>query len=384
MSSAFRQREQPVAIVGGGIIGLSIGWQLLRRGQEVTIFERGSTGREASWIAGGLLAPHTEVGFEDEAFLRAGLKGLEQYRRFLDELSDDTGDRIPIDPRRTLMVAFDRDDTERIRRLYEFRLQLGLPVEWLQGSEAREREPLLSPKVTAAMSLPDGGQVNNRRLVDALKRAFTKRGGSLREHTPVTSITIRNDRAVGVTTSESEIASRHVVLAAGCWSAQIDGVPAALRPPVRPVKGQMISLRQSDDVAFGHVVRSTDIYVVPKDDGRLLVGATQEEKGFDKTPTAGEVMRMLERAWEAVPSIYDLPIDSVDVGLRPGSRDHLPIIGATPISDLYYATGHFRHGILLAPLTAYAMSDLIVDGKMIDELVPFALTRFAPQSARRG
>lgn len=382
MSSAFRQREQPVAIVGGGIIGLSIGWQLLRRGQEVTIFERGSTGREASWIAGGLLAPHTEVGFEDEAFLRAGLKGLEVYRRFLDELSDDTGDRIPIDPRGTLMVAFDRDDSERIRRLYEFRSHLGLPVEWLQGSEAREREPLLSPKVTAAMSLPDGGQVNNRRLVDALRNAFTKRGGTLREHTPVTSITVRNDRAVGVTTAEGEIASRHVVLAAGCWSAQIDGVPAPLRPPVRPVKGQMISLRQSDDVAFGHVVRSTDIYVVPKDDGRLLVGATQEEKGFDKTPTAGEVMRMLERAWEAVPSIYDLPIDSVDVGLRPGSRDHLPIIGATPISDLYYATGHFRHGILLAPLTAYAMSDLIVEGKMMDELNPFAPTRFAHQNTR--
>jgi glycine oxidase len=374
-------RHLPIAIVGGGIIGLSIGWQLLRRGEEVTIFERGHTGSEASWVAGGLLGPHSEVGFEDEAFLRAAVLSLERYTAFLDELSEDTGERIPLDARGTLMVAFDRDDAERIRRLYEFRMHLGLPVQWLQGGEVREREPLLSPRVTGAISLPDDSQVNNRRLVGALKTAFIKRGGTVRENTPVTSITIRGDRAVGVVTAEGESASQCVVLAAGCWSGQIDGIPPALRPPVRPVKGQIASLRQSDDVTFASVIRSPDIYIVPKDDGRLIVGATQEEKGFDKTPTAGEVMRLLERAWEAVPSIYDLPIDSIDVGLRPGSRDHMPIIGAAPINDLYYATGHFRHGILLAPLTAYAMRDLIVDGKTMDCLLPFAASRFTTRPA---
>jgi glycine oxidase len=381
MSRTSRHREQPVVIIGGGIIGLSIGWQLLRRGLEVTIFERGDAGKEASWVAGGLLAPQAEVGFEDETFLRAAMESLRRYPEFLSELYDDTGESIALDRRGTMIVAADRDDTERIRRLYEFRSHLGLSVEWLQGSEAREREPLLSPRVVAAISLPDDTQVNNRRLIVALRDAFVKRGGNLREQTPVASIRIHEDRAAAVVTQEGDTRARHVVLAAGCWSGQIEGIPDSMRPPVRPIKGQIISLRQSDEQTFASVIRSTEVYVVPKDDGRLIVGATQEDKGFDKTPTAGEIMRMLERAWEAVPSIYDLSIESIDVGLRPGSRDHMPVIGASPIADLSYATGHFRHGILLAPLTAYAMSDLIVDGSVTECVAPFAPSRFVPRTS---
>jgi glycine oxidase len=377
MTSASTHSESPIVIIGGGIIGLSLGWQLLRRGREVTIIERGTTGREASWAAGGLLAPHAEVGFEEEDFLRVGVRSLRLYPRFVDELAEDTGEKVPLDSRGTLIVGFNRDDTERIRRLYEFRKYLELPVEWLAGSEVREIEPILSPRVTAAISIPDDTQVNSRRLVDALKDAFLKRGGKLSENTPVTSIDIDGERAVGVSTATGKVVSDCVVLAAGCWSAHIDGVPEPLRPPVRPVKGQLISLRLSDEVTFGHIIRSPDIYIVPKDDGRLIVGASQEEKGFDKTPTAGEVMRMLERGWEAVPSIYDLPIESIDVGLRPGSRDHMPIVGASPIDSLYYATGHFRHGILLAPVTAYEMSGLIVDGTMAEDFLPFDPSRFA-------
>jgi glycine oxidase len=368
--------EQRIVIVGGGIIGLSLGWQLLRRGRGVTIYDRGDAGREASWVAGGMLAPHSEVGFEEEDFLRVGAKSLEMFPRFIDELEEDTGRRVALDPHGTLIVAFNRDDMERIRRLYEWRQHLGLPVEWMLGSEAKEKEPLLSPKVTAAISLPDDKQVNSRSLVEALKEAFVKRGGRLEENAPVESIEIRGDRVVGVATRMGINEATDVVLAAGCWSSRIGGIPETLRPPVRPIKGQVLSLRQNGDMNFTHVIRSPDIYLVPKDDGRLIVGASQEEMGFDKTPTAGEVMRMLERGWEAVPSIYDLPLESIDVGLRPGSRDHMPIIGATTIERLYYATGHFRHGILLTPLTAYAMCDLVADGKASEYLASFDPRRF--------
>lgn len=376
MESSRPRTDQPVAIVGGGIIGLAVGWQLLRHGRDVVILERDRAGRAASWIAAGMLAPHSEVGFEEEDSLRLGLKSLEQYPRFLEELEEDCGESTALDGRGTLIVAFNRDDTERIRRLYDFRKHLRLPVEWMTGGEARDIEPALSPKVTAAIWLPDDGQVDNRRLVDLLKRAFEKRGGVLEENTTVKAIETGEGDALRVLTDNAEIKSTCVVLSAGCWSHEIGGIPEAIRPPVRPVKGQLVSLRMTEEFALGHVIRSPDVYVIPKADKRLLVGATQEEMGFDTTPTAGPVMRMLERGWEAVPSIFDLPIEAIEVGLRPGSRDHAPIVGASPVPGLYYATGHFRHGILLAPATAYGLGELIVEGRSADYLKPFAPSRF--------
>lgn len=362
MEELCAEKDRPVAVVGGGIIGLSVGWQLVRRGKPVVLFERERSGRAASWIAAGMLAPHAEVGFEEEDFLRMGLESLREYPRFLQELEADTGHRIRLDERGTLIVGFDRDDSERMRRLYEFRRGLELPVDWLAGSEARDIEPLLSPRVTSAIWLPDDGQVNNRAVLEALREAFVTCGGDLRENCPVTAIHCDGDRARGVEASGETHGASAVVVAAGCWSGGIKGIPEALRPPVRPVKGQLVSLRMNGDTALGRAVRAPDVYLLPKDDGRLLVGASQEEMGFDDQPTAGPVLRLLQRGWEAVPFIYDLPLENVDVGLRPGSRDNEPIIGAAPIPGLYYATGHHRHGILLAPLTAYAMSELIIDG----------------------
>jgi len=377
------QASNPAVVIGGGIIGLSVGWQLLRRGVPTVLFEREKTGRAASWAAAGMLAPHSEVGFEEEEFLRLGIESLNEFPRFLGELAEDAGRRVALDERGTMIVGFHRDDTERIRRLYEFRNQLGLPVKWLPGTAGREIEPLLSPKITAAIWLPDDCQINNHDLLDTLKDAFVARGGVLAEKTPVRSVVIENGRARAVRTDEREIAASSVIVAAGCWSGLIEGIPESLKPPVRPVKGQIVSLRMNDEFNFAHVVRAPDAYLLPKSDGRLLVGATQEEMGFDLTPTAGPVMRLLERGWEAIPSIYDLPIDSIDVGLRPGSRDNEPLIGPTEISDLYYATGHHRHGILLAPVTAYALCDMIIEGKTTELLVPFHPSRFLKPRAGR-
>lgn len=372
-----RNDNKPIAIIGGGIIGLSIGWQLVRRSVPVMLFERDEIpGRGASWVAAGMLAPHSEVGFEEEEFLRLGVESLHQFPRFLDELAEDGGKHVALDERGTMIVGFHRDDTERIRRLFEFREHLGLPVRWLPGTEGREIEPLLSPKITGAIWLPDDSQINNRELVVVLKKAFVARGGIINENKQVTSVEIDGSSIAAVHCGAERFETSAAVIAAGCWSNRIDGIPDAIRPPVRPVKGQIVSLRMDGEFDFKHVVRAPDVYLLPKDDGRLVVGATQEEMGFDTTPTAGPIMRLLERGWEAIPSIFDLAIDSIEAGLRPGSRDHEPLIGDTSVDGLFYATGHHRHGVLLAPITAYALCSLMVDGEMPELLKPFHPSRF--------
>jgi glycine oxidase len=365
-----------IAIVGAGVIGLSVGWRLVREGRGVTVYDRGAAGRATSWVAGGMLAPVSEYGFEDEDFFQLGAASLERYPGFLEELSSDAGERVELDTRGTLSVGLDRDDTEALRRVYRFREHRDLPVRWLTGTEAREIEPLLSPKVASGMWIPDDHQIDNHKLVRALATAFVARGGTLREHCEVRAIRCDGDRAAGVELEGGAVDARVVVLAAGPWSGRIEGIPESARPPVRPVKGQIVALREADGFHLEHVVRTPDCYLVSKGDGRLLVGASEEDMGFDTTPTAGAVMRLVERAWEAVPGIYDLPIDSIDVGLRPGSRDHLPIIGETRVKGLYMATGHYRHGILLAPATADAMCDAIVRGQVAASTRAFSPERF--------
>jgi len=376
MSANSASDSKRVAVVGGGIIGLSVGWQLARRGCAVTVFDRDTAGRAASWVAAGMLAPVSEFGFENEDFLAFGQRSMEMFPRYLDELAEDGGRTVPLDTRGTMVVGFHRDDTERIRRIYNFREQRGLPVQWMTGSEARELEPLLSPRAASAMWIPQDHQINNREVVESLKEALAGAGGELAEHTEIKSLRSRNGRCVGVTMSRGDHDADAVVLAAGCWSGGLAGIPAAIAPKVRPVKGQIVSLGTDPSFEFKRVIRAPDAYILPKGDGRVLIGATEEEMGFDTTPTAGPVMRLIERAWEAVPSIYDLPIESFEAGLRPGTRDHEPLIGDSGMEGLYYATGHYRHGILLAPVTAYAICDMILEGKTPDWAAPFAPSRF--------
>lgn len=382
MKAHSAKDQESVAVIGGGIIGLSVGWQLLRRGRQVTIFERDAAGRGASWVAAGMLAPVSEFGFENEDFLELGRRSMTLYPRFLDELSADSGTAVNLDTRGTLVVGFNRDDVERIRRIYNFRENAGLPVRWLAGTEARDIEPLLSPRTSAAMWIPDDHQIDNRQLVDALKKAFLQTGGTLRENAPVEAIRCQNGRFSAVVTSEGEFPAAKAVLAAGCWSGKISGLPVELTPRVRPVKGQIVALKTDPSYEFAHVIRAPDAYVLPKGDGRVLIGATEEEMGFDTTATAGPVMRLIERAWEAVPSIYDLVIESIDVGLRPGTRDHEPLLGTSGVDDLILATGHYRHGILLAPVTAQAVCDALNGVDAPAWLVPFSPSRFHAGSKR--
>ena len=365
--------KSDVVIVGGGAIGLSIGWQLLRRGVEVTLIDKGEAGKAASWLAAGMLAPNAEVGFEEMDFLKFGEKSLALYPQFLDELRDDSGIDVPLDPCGTLMIALDRDDSEFLKRLHDFRKSLKLPSEWISGTKARDLEPMLSPKVVSGLWLPNDAQIDNRLLVTALRQAFVNKGGTLIEHCDAHSVDVS---AHALRTEHGAIQFSRLILAMGCWSRRIDGIPDEHLPPVRPVKGQILTLQMSKDLALSKVIRSPRVYLAPKHDGRLVVGATSEERGFDESITAGGVMDLLQEGYEAVPAIYEMTLQEVRVGLRPASRDNEPILGQSPHTHVFYATGHYRHGILLTPVTAYEMTNYILNGVFSDEAKPFTASRF--------
>lgn len=379
--SGSRQR---VAVVGGGVVGLSVAWRLARESLPVVIFETGQTGRGAGRVAAGMVAPISEYGFEDDVFLELGAESFRLYPEYLSTLREDSGTEVDIDGRGTLAVAVRRDDVEAMRRVYDFRARRGLPVEWLSGSAAREFEPLLSPRVTAGMWTADDCHIDTHRLLDALVAACRTRGVEIRENEAVIGVATRHGRVVGVETANGVTEVDTVVVAAGCRSSDIAGIPESATPPVRPVKGQIVVLRAAPECDVRHVIRAPEAYIVPKSDGRLLVGATQEEMGFDETPTAGPVMRLIERAWEVVPAIYECAFESVEVGLRPGSRDHLPIIGPTEVDGLHFATGHFRHGILLSPVTAEAICEGVTKGSYPASVKAFFPERFSSAAMNHG
>ncbi|MCE2415343.1 glycine oxidase ThiO [Candidatus Poribacteria bacterium] len=376
-------KNKKILIIGGGVIGLGIGWQLAKSGASVTIYEQAETGRAASWAAAGMLAPLAEAHTEEPELLKLGCQSLALYPQWVQELEADAEMSIGYRVDGTLIVGLEPDDTHQLRHLYGSQQDLGLEVEWLAGREAREIEPALSPRVTAAIRCESDHQVDNRLMVKALKRGYQRYGGVVCENRAIESIYIENGIAAGVKTRDGEKQNGDaIVLSAGCESAQIQGLPDAIRPPVRPVKGQMLALQMEAGITVNNVIRTvrarypTSVYLVPRTDGRLIIGATSEEMGFDTRLTAGGVFELLRGAWEAVPGIYELPLLETWTGLRPGSRDNAPILGETPIENLIYATGHYRNGILLTPITAYEIAKLILTGETSESIVPFRLDRF--------
>ncbi len=371
-----------VIIVGGGIIGLGIGWQLAKAGCTVSIYERDQAGRAASWAAAGMLAPHAEVHFEERALLKLGVQSCRMYPEWVAELEADSQTSVGYRAEGTLIVGVDRDDARELEHLYESQQLLDLKVEWITGTEAREMEPLLSPKITAAIWSRDDHQVDNRAMVDALIQAYRNTNGILHENTPVDRIEVVNGKAEGIWVKGNLEEADIIVLAAGCWSGDIDGLPKTVQPPVRPVKGQMLALQMEEGIVLQKVIRAprakypTDVYLVPKDDGRLVIGATNEEMDFDTRLTAGGLFELLRGTWEAVPGIYDLPVLETWTGLRPGSRDNAPILGKTSVENLIMATGHYRNGILLTPVTAREIASLILTGGNSETIAPFELSRF--------
>ena len=371
-----------VIIVGGGVIGLGIGWQLAKAGCTVSIYERNQAGRAASWAAAGMLAPHAEVHFEERELLNMGVQSCRMYPEWVAELETDSRMNVGYRAEGTLIVGVDRDDARELEHLYESQKLLDLKVEWITGREAREMEPLLSPKITAAIWSKDDHQVDNRAMVEALIKAYRNADGILHEDTSVDKIEIVDGKAKGIWVKDNLEEADVIVLAAGCWSSDINGLPKAVQPPVRPVKGQMLALQMEEGVVLQKVIRAprakypTDVYLVPKDDGRLVIGATSEEMGFDTRLTAGGLFELLRGAWEAVPGIYDLPVLETWAGLRPGSRDNAPILGKTGVENLIMATGHYRNGILLTPITSREIASLILTDQTSENIAPFQLSRF--------
>jgi glycine oxidase len=369
--------DRDVLIVGGGTIGLGIGFELVRRGTPVTIFERDKAGRGTSYQAAGMLAPDAEIEFEERTLYDVNRESLRRWPDFVDRVEAAGGRAVDYRDEGTLIVADDRDSAEALERLYTFQQEQGLNVEWLTGEEAREIEPFVAPRLSAAVFAPSDHQVDNRRLVDALRVAFEAEGGTLHEKTPVKAV-IPDAEAPAVRTAGVErVAANRVVVAAGVWSRELDGLTPEATPPVRPVKGQMIQMRRKRPFDLQHVVRGPEAYLAPKSNGRVVLGATSEEMGFDTTVTAGGLYDLLEGGWEVVPGIRDLPVDETWAGLRPASRDHAPLLGETAAPGIIMATGHYRHGILLTPITAEEIARLIRTGETSGWLKPFSPLRFS-------
>ena len=379
---SFSNRRPSVAIIGAGVVGLGIAWRLAGRAA-VTVFDRGKAGSGASHAAAGMLAACCEAEPGEEALIALGRESQARWPAFAEELLRTSGIDVELRREGILHLALTADDQAEIAQRLEFQRQLDLPLEWLSAAATRAREPHLAGKIAGALFSPEDHQVDNRKLVQALRVAAEAAGATICEHRPVKEIVVQGGRAKGVLLQDETVAAADiVVLAAGAWSRGIAGLPPDGRPPVRPLKGQVLTLRMDAAAPLiSHVVWAPGAYMVPRRDGRLIVGATVEEKGFDETITAGGVLTLLEAAWRAVPAVEELPIEEMCVGHRPGSRDDAPILGRGPLEGLFYATGHHRNGILLAPVTADAMARLILDDVVEPAIKPFGLERFLPAHA---
>ncbi|MCW2237687.1 glycine oxidase ThiO [Azospirillum canadense] len=369
-----------VAIVGAGAIGLSIAWRLASAGCRVQVFDRGLAGRGATHAAGGMLAACVETEPGEESLLPLTRASQALWPVFAAELEDASGQSVDLRREGTMVIAQTADDAAKVRFLHDLQAGLGLPVEWLSGAEVRRREPYLQPGVAGALYCAEDHQVDNRKLATALHAAALRAGVEVHENAPVTRIEGQGGQVVGLWVGDRLVEADRIVLAAGAWSAGIEGLPPPARPPVRPVKGQMVCLRMDSRLPLlRHVVWTPGTYLIPRLDGRLLIGATTEERGFDDRLTAGGQFALLEGAWRALPGIAELPIEEAWAGFRPGSRDDAPILGPTEVEGLVLATGHHRNGILLTPVTADSIARLILTGESDPVIRPFALDRFQPK-----
>ncbi len=380
--SPFRPKT---VVIGAGVIGLGIAWRLAQAGCAVAVYDRGTAGHGASWAAAGMLAAAVETEPGEESLLALTLESQRLWPYFAREVEAASGTSVGYRDEGTMVVALTRDDAEQLRFSYEFQKGLGLDLEWLSGAAARRHEPHLRPGIPTAVLSPRDHQVDNRLVARALVLAAQRAGAVLHERCPVREVEIANGRARAVVTDRGREPADIVVLAAGAWSREIGGIPPAYLPPVRPIKGQMLALHMDEAAPLlHHVIWLPRGYLVPRRDGRLVIGGTVEERGFDDSVTAGGLLALLEGAWRAVPTIEELPIAETWVGFRPGSRDDAPMLGPSGIDRLVIATGHHRNGILLTPVTAQAISAYLLTGRLPESLLPFSPERFsaAVQPAR--
>jgi glycine oxidase len=355
------ERSYDAVIVGGGVIGLSCAWRAAQRGARVAVVERSNPAAGATGVAAGMLAPVGELAFGEPQLLRMTLAAAELYPDFVAELEAASGISTGYSSGGALHVALDRDEAAELHRVHELQRSLGLAAEWLAPRRCRQLEPGLTPSFNGGVHAPDEAAVEPRALAAALLAALGAAGVEVRTETGVAEALLDGERIAGLRTEDGEeLRAATVVLAAGAWSGLAEWLPQPARPPVRPVKGQILELCARDGVPpCERIVASERVYLVPRADGRLVVGATVEEQGFDTAVTAGGVHELLREAYRLLPDVAEMELTEAMAGLRPGTPDNLPRVGPSPVDGLLWATGHYRNGILLAPLAANAIADLL-------------------------
>jgi glycine oxidase len=377
-----------VVIAGGGVIGTAIAWRAASAGLDVILVDP-DQGDGASLVAAGMLAPVSESLFGEAALLRLNLLAVRRFGPFAAELEELTGHQVGLRREGTLAVAYDPGDYAALMRLTAFRRSAGLDARELDSRGCRTLEPFLTPDVHGGVLFAGDWSVDNRRYAAALREAMTAtKVRVVRDR--VTEALVRHGRARGVRLAGGgTIGSPWAVIAAGCWSGEVAGLPGPVRTAVRPVKGQLIRLRHPERIApvLSHtiraIVRGTDVYLVPRADGELIVGATQEERGPDQTVTAGAVHDLLHDAMSVLPVTSELILAETCAGLRPGTPDNGPIVGGSGVGGLLLATGHYRNGILMSPVTADATVAVLTGQPPAPEWQPFTPARFTRESGPR-
>jgi glycine oxidase len=365
------------AIAGGGLIGASIALELARAGLRVGLFDRQEPGREASWAGAGILSPAPESAamISLVPLAKASMAIYPEFVRMVEEIS---GQSVGYRPKGTLQAIFTRDAREELSTVIALHHGLGLKAEPLRAEDARELEPALSEDLGAAVLRPEEASVDNRALTQAVLEAARRSGVQFFAGSEVEAVWREGSRCLGLHLKNEKIEAQWTVIAAGCFSANIEGVAAFA--PVRPAKGQMIALR-ADHLNIERVLWSEKIYLVPRNDGRVLAGATVEYAGFEKDLTAGGLEKILAGALELAPGLANARVEETWAGLRPDSPDHLPILGPTDLDGLLIATGHFRGGILLTPITAQLVREWVTQQRVSVDWDRFSPMRFQSASA---
>lgn len=372
-----------VLVVGGGIIGLVTAWRAAQRGLTTAVVDP-DPGGGAAQVAAGMLAAVTELHYGEQTLLGLNLASARRYPDFAAELTEATGQDLGYRRCGTLAVALDADDRAHLRELHSLQTRSGLDSEWLSGRECRRLEPMLAPGVRGGLRVDGDHQIDPRRLAKALVTAC-ERAGVVFHRTWAERLNVVRERATGVDAADGGVlGAGQVVLAAGSLSGRLTGVPDHVRPPVRPVKGQVLRLTVPKRYApflsrtVRAVVRGSQVYLVPRESGELVVGATSEELGWDTTVTAGGVYELLRDAHELMPGITELPLTETRAGLRPASPDNAPLLGPSGLDGLLLATGHYRNGVLLTPVTGDVMAHVLTSGELPEQARPFTPHRFGP------
>ncbi|MGI8595467.1 MAG: glycine oxidase ThiO [Solirubrobacteraceae bacterium] len=396
VNAASPKLRHDAVVIGAGAIGLAVAWRAAQRGLRVLVLERERIGAGASHVAAGMLAPVTEATFGEERLTDLGLRSAARWPQFARELAEASGLDPELRACGTLVVARDRDEAEALDREIAFRRSLGLAADRLLGSEARRLEPALAPTIRLGLHAPEDHAVNPRRLTAALAAACAREGVEVREGAAVEEVVTEGGAAAGVRVADacgsdsaavggeaaSFVAARTVVVAAGSWSGALPGIPEEACVPVRPVKGQVLRLR--DPEGPGLLQRSLRMdtgqrsgYVISRGDGRYVLGATVEERGFDTSVTAGALHDLVHDAAVLLPGVLELELEEAVAGLRPGTPDNVPVIGPAAVDGLVWATGHYRSGILLTPLTADALAAILVGDEPPEDIAAADPRRFA-------